>query len=242
MEPAVFDIQMVEELPRDPVLRSQLSAVMDGNFLAQFEYGLSRSELTLWRREGLKSQQITDRLDEFILGQARVLGWRLFLCDAVLRRIAHWWWQGETNGPQLLSQLGKNLSLGAKVIRGKAHLPLKDTAFYQFKRDLVSELRRLLNRLRVLGAKRNRLPGLEELGDLIQQEVMKSGQPYPRLWENLTAFLKYLEWDEKIVIAIGSGEGRPAQIADNFIGWSTNQDPESTRQRISRLGSQKACP
>ena len=237
-DPVAFDIQAVERIPRDPKQRIKLSALIGAKFLFEFTDQLSRRERHLWDERGLKSSQICKRMDNFIFEQARTLGWRLFLCEVVLDRISEWW-QGENDGPELLAKLGKELSLGAKVIRGKARFPLNNPGIYQFKKDITDEVRRLLRHLKVLSFGSNHPPALNELQGCIKQEMVRHYKYYPVLSENLTAFLKFLELDDVMCKKVATTAITPVRLIDEFMAYFWNRDPESLRQSISRLGSQQ---
>ncbi len=236
----------MQEAPSSKRLSTEdaLRLVFSADFRVRFEHGLTPRERQLWDQFGLNPPEEQDKrrvvslFDEFVIQQARVLGPRIFHVEAVVLRLAQWW-DGEENGPDLLRCLGEALELGARVIRGQACLPIDDPAWYPFKREAVPELRLLRNQLRNRIASAKRFPSPPKITGLIGDLIRAATLSFPRLAENLTSLVRFLEMYPALASDFAAGDATPTRLYDEWVAWSTNRDAESMRRRVSMLGSRK---
>lgn len=236
-------VHTIDGLPKEPAERLALGLRLQADFITRFEYGLREADKNLWQEHGfnppdtLAGFRIREEFDKFMLAQASVLGAWLFLIPVVQQRLIQG--QHEPDGPKLIRRLGQALVLGIKASRGEARLPIDDPAYYTAKQEAVKELRALQSRLRMKVTRR--LPSLEEILALVQQEVMESAIEFPRLAENLDSLLAFLRQD-RIARPFVFAQVRPAPLFDRWAAWATNRDPEKVRQMISRLGGGRIGP
>lgn len=242
VEPYAIDLQAIDQVPSDPQDYVTYIFATGQQFLLEFEYGLSGHDLALWRKHGLKTpeeidgRRLANQLDEYILNQVCVLGYRVFLNSAVINRISQW--RGEKNGPELSERLGRNLAINLRVTRGEASLPLTDPLFHEFKQETLAEIRTLQNLARVIVKSRHRQPNSLEILSLIKDKVVSPEQPFPRLFKNWTSFHSYsMKFPEEVNGLVVTGDVTPAEFINRWIGWATGRASESVRKKISALGN-----
>lgn len=234
-------VHTCDGLPADPEERKEMILRLTADFLTRFESGLKPKRLGLWKKYGLNPPDNLDKihivraLDESIISQAHILGAWIFSMEPVRLRLVLW--HNEPDGTKLFERLVRAINLGIRASRGQARLPVEDPAWYPFKRDTVAELRALQSRLRTKFGAHHCLPSIVDFCGLVEQEIQQSVAAFPRLLENLTAFLRFLEQNEETARLFLLGQIRPPKFFDEFAGWSTNRDPEKLRQMISGLGT-----
>ena len=240
------DFLAIQQVPSDPGERAHLSKIIGGNLLGWLEERLAPPDRELLRKHGLSppddsaGARIRAELDGLIIEQALILGPRIFASDAALNRILQWH-QSTDNGPALLAKLGEQLTLGARVRRGQAKMPI-DKKSYASRNDIKAELRTLQNYLRVTLAGRRRVPRGAESISLIERQVKKPGNPFPWLRQVWTAFRSFLEQNPETASDLAKGGGSTAQISIALFAWSHGRDYEATRQAISTIGRTKQRP
>jgi len=235
------DIFEMESIPSDPKKRTHFERLIKAKFVDYLENRAPEAyrDTAQWKLDFDKltddsKKQIRDLFDEFILEQARTIGFRLMVHPAVLSRMLEW----QDTGDERFDQLLKNLDLCVRVGRGEARLLISEHEWYAFKKDLVPELKILKNRLKNQQLALGRGRSAKGILSLVKEEL---SQPiYQRLRTNRTAFLSYLQHEEhkEEAEAFVSGRLSSAQLADCLIAWSRNySNANSARKAISKIGN-----
>lgn len=174
--------------------------------------------------------RIFDALDDVIFSQARTLGSKLLLCDAVLRRLIKW--DSLSNGPELWKRLGQEMAMHIRVVRGEAKLPLEDR-MRAFRVDLKREHSLLRRWIR---SQRQTSMDTDELVALTRHYTEENPDSFRRLRANWTLFESFVrnepEWLTQRTLT-------SAAFADAFLAKHTNRSEESLRQSISKMPSPK---
>jgi len=242
------DLQAIDRIPPDPEeRRAQRKKV--GKVLADLFYNaLPQQKKDLV--DQLKSDSVCDEnvrhiiekeFDDFILGQAHCLGWRIFLSDTILARIAKWEIPAEKDGPKLSVELGKALALHAGILRGEARRPVPPE-MYGFREKTKPELKVLLRKTKLfIAVKRPRgRQGWDQIISYICREIEGDSATFPILGGRLRplkGFLWHLQ-DSYPDTPAFLGDRTPADFFKEWAGWAENRDPEALRQDVSKLGGQ----
>ena len=240
-----LDFNAFRRLPRDWEQREQFRVAITYRLDALFREELSAGERAAFDAGNTRDKALDGvlfKFDEFIIRQAVSYGWRLFLSNYVMARIAQWWEVAE-NGPELLKRLGDQLAQGAKVMRGKDTFPITDPRWYAAKETAKKELRLLLKQYKNTFNQRRRPPNYHEMCDWYREKIIEAANAFPFLRANLEVLLRYFEFvrrdDETRLGRIALGEVGAAELFDSMAACSWNVSEDTARQSISHLGSSK---
>jgi hypothetical protein len=252
----IFDLMSIEKVPVDPEEKAYFASKVTDRLVAILERRLSRSELVLWNQwktdadpeEKTKESEsdvgrIWAKLDEILIDQAATIGWRIHLSTLALRRIQRWH-DVHKNGPQLLKRFGDALVTSAKVGRGEAQHPTQSWELYGTRKLILAEMRALSNKLNAQLVTRAKLPDVSEIYVIIRNEICEFPLTYPALHPNLTSLLRYLdvrdsEEQGSLTKRLVTKQTTPAELVDGWLDHVFGTAEGKSRQKISRLGSQK---
>jgi hypothetical protein len=173
-------------------------------------------------------------LDEEIIHQTETLGWRITLSEMVKFRLSRW--DHKDNGPELVRRFDVAWQRSILIIQGKALPPMTDVDFWHLKQETVVELRMILNSLRTVFARLKRKPSIGDVLAAFSKCVSESPATYRHLNAKLKLWRAFLTQNKDVCLPILMGDrASPAAIFDQFIAWPAGFEPESVRQKISRL-------
>lgn len=182
----------IEDVPSDPNVRNfvdiSLVHLVEQSWLSRLS-DADTSALKRFREESSENIQppdaevrIFDALNDVIFSQARTLGSKLLLCDAVLRRLLKW--DSLSNGPRLWERLGREMSTHIRVARGEAKVPLDDGM-----RALRDDLKREHSLLqRWMRSRRPTSMDTDGLMELTRHHTEENPDSFRRLRANWTLF------------------------------------------------------
>jgi hypothetical protein len=216
--------------------RDQLCSEMDSYVRGSLRDLLSDSDREVFSSPGAvatnekASCRILAALDRVILDRAPSLGPLLFLSSTVQDRLLQWRNQ-ESQGPELLAKLGKQLSRGAKARQGKGKLPV-ETWHASFKKQIVPELKALQRLLRSKTSATTMSP--KELTQEIARLVQRTDSPFSGLQQNWSSFEQLTRLEPDKLATFSRGTFTPTLFADLWITKVVgSRSQESTRQALS---------
>jgi hypothetical protein len=233
--------QIISFLSRDKMPNDEFRKQIEEQFAIGLAYEINHAGLEKLEEFARQSAQV-ELLDEFIVFQARTLGWRIVLCDVALSRIDSW--NLDPRGPELFEKLGAAMAYTARTLQRKAKVPFSDPLLPEYRDTFVREFRLLRNQLRSSFASQRRPPTLAVAGKWVEQRVKQSPESFQLLFANLGSFMDYLDNLGKIGGApadrFANGAVPPAELFHSWHGWRLSRDPETVRQTISTLPRSKS--
>jgi hypothetical protein len=189
-----------------------------------------------------KYEDLAEKLDEFILYQARTLGWRIILSELVHWRMAVW--VREESGPKKFERLGRAMARSARVLQGQGRPLVTAPGWYGFKKNLVPELKLLFQQIADFVHSRRRLVTVAQLLARIDGQIRQQAQVFPYLLRQLDFLREYLSnADDSPIDPLRKGEKVSAsQFFDLWMAWRTRHQPEKFRQKISAIGRSPRKP
>jgi hypothetical protein len=181
------------------------------------------------------------KLDEIILDDAQITGWRMVSSGLVRLRFRAW--QDQEDGADLFERLGKAFAKSVRYFQRKETPPLNDPTFAITKKKTVEELRPLLSSLRTTLSVRHREPSAQEALQAFSEAVQARRLAYPRLTAALDHWMMFLQQEPFWITGLSQRTRiSPAGLFDSWFAWCKGVDPVHLRQEISRHGSPSKKP
>lgn len=205
----------------------------------EMAYGLSPSDFALYQQHRLDvpdndaRRRIHHELDQLIRQALVEQGVRMLLVPVVLQRVNDWVTvEPENEALHHVRQLTKVLTQIARLAQGKSKAPLD--SWVRYKSPLLREIKALTKFLKEKVKGSHRLPDDHSLPDLMQEIVEGAPQTFPTFIRIEIPF-QFVQAKPEMLRLLAEGKIKPSGFLYELIGWSTNRDPESARQAISRL-------
>jgi hypothetical protein len=186
-------------------------------------------------------KQVLRKFDEVLIQEAETLGWRLYCCPLVMRRIVYWC-DKSLSGLALLKRFHKAIELGVGVNLGETSFPINNPRWYRIKQTGAKELKYLLAQYREAVRGHNRAPGPPEICNWFKETVERVSSAVPYLSQNLSALLVGLENALKndpsfrMRMASGAVSTREApSLFDKIFSHGCNVTESYARKKISEL-------
>ena len=128
--------QIISFLSRNRMPNDEFKKQIEEQFAIGLAYEIKHAGLEKLELSARQSAQI-ELLDEFLVFQARTLGWRIMLCDVALSRFASW--NFDPKGPELFERFGTAMAYTARTLQGKAKVPLTDPLLREYRDTFVRE-------------------------------------------------------------------------------------------------------
>ena len=235
-------LDAMNDVPADPAMRARIGAEMFAGLMQRFADGLSSRDLDLWKsppkdlQGSPEHRRVLNDFDDYLLGLFHTYGWRLFMSEGVLQRLAEW----EKHGPHLLKRLGEELALRSRVVKGKARHPLDDRDLYEFKEKASEELKVLFRMARTFFGSSNRRPKCLTIADWMKLEIETQPSSFRSLHASrlsLYSFINTLEQrDHACATRLAAGTLSAKEFFYRWFAAATNRSYEGVRQAISETG------
>lgn len=219
-------------------LRRTLDFRLQSDFLAT----LTDAERKNLNAGGLTSASL-NKWDEIIIEAAGRYGTLIMLSDQIQRTVHRWRTSSGDAGSVLLRRFLTAILEETEVRWGLRKDPITDQ-YARFKPHVVKDLRKLQDELQKSG-----LHNADHVIELSKRLI--TGDEYPALAQNRSAFFIFLKFNPQIALGFGGGreqrlmtpDGDPVERVSapdfyyHLVAYSTNRTFESVRQAISRASA-----
>ena len=188
------------------------------------------------------AQGVMHKLDEFILDQAKTVGWRIVLSTLTHQRMAAW--NRDKDGPKKFTRLGQAMATAARLLQGTGRPPLTDPDWYAFRKEAVAELKLFFQQLADFVRTCRHRVDVCDLLKWITNEIRRQPRVFPQLRRHLEQLVAYLSeaGDSSIDLLRNGDRVSATEFFDQWMGWRTGRDPEKFRQKISKIGASPRKP
>ena len=232
----------VNQIPTAAQERKIISSEIEKYFMEDLSFKLSATDCDFFRQNGLNVPDEAARrrvhlaIDEVIFEAAVEHGPTIFLVPTILQRVADWVFD-DGNGGQRHERLGSCLNLHGQVTRGEVNAPLAPW-WVRSRGALLRELKDLRKQMQAEIAGRQTLLNNRVLLDAAVDLMEGRAERFPKLTRIGVGFQLFVDAEPEAFRQLIAGDLTVGLFTDQLVGWITNRDPESARQRISELSSQ----
>jgi hypothetical protein len=227
------------KIPTTVSERERQIAELEAYVNEEMAYGLSPSDFALYQQHRLDvpdndaRRRIHHELDQLILQALVEQGFRMLLVPVVLQRVNDWVTvEPEREALHHVRQLTKAIVQIARLAQGESKAPLD--SWVRYEHPLLTETKALKKCLKEKVKGSHKLPDDYSLLDLMQEIVEGAPQTFPT-FTRIEIPLQFVQAKPEMLRLLVEGKITPSVFRYELIGWSTNRDPESARQALSRL-------
>lgn len=213
-----LDIAGLWKLPETAEERDRLNRELDALVLSEWRARLSDQDRELLERWQPNSDSddvpasVQKKYDAILVELAEEIGWPIFECVRVRRRLA-WWCEQAANGDETATRFMEAVLGRVRVRRGKITGKITHGDWKLMKNLGVAELRDLKRLYRLEFGKRNRWPEYVEMCKWYRKTIAESPDKFPFWLKRLAPLTIAMEQ-----AFVWRGGGNPARVRDLLRG------------------------